>query len=220
MMNHLDHITTEHDAEFANIPDLKWYPAVGKNYRNTRIMIMGTHTSWQGQDENRDTTRQIVFHDEDEHKAFKVTVQMFLEEAGIEYNEQNRHLFWSSVAFNNFLQGAVSAPLDYGQEEVDAMSPASVSAYTATVDVIKPDLVIFWSNDLHKYQLAGERFGEYPEISGKTPRVALGKPPVVGIYHPSLGFSRAKWMEFLKTCEHSKPHVERFLAYLKENAAH
>jgi len=172
-MNTLDYITTEYDAEFAKIPDLKWYPAVGNNYRQTRIMIMGTHTSWQGQDDNRDTTREIVFHDEEEHKPFKVTVQMFLEEAGIEYNEQNRHLFWSSVAFNNFIQGAVSDP-NPPEEDVADMVPASVSAYTATVEVIKPDLVIFWSNDLHKYQLAGERFGEYPEISGKTPRVASG----------------------------------------------
>jgi len=217
-MNTLDYITTEHDAEFAKIPDLKWDPVVGKRYRDTRIMIMGTHTSWEGQDDNRDTSREIVFHDEEEHKPFKVIVQMFLEEAGIEYNEQNRHLFWASVAFNNFLQGAVSDP-NPPEEEVADMVPASVSAYTATVEAIKPDLVIFWSNDLHKYQLAGERFGEYPEISGKTPRVALGKPPIVGIYHPSMGFSREKWMEFLKTCEHSKPHVERFLAYLKEAAS-
>jgi len=221
-MNTLDHITTEHDAEFAKIPDLKWYPAVGNNYRKTRIMIMGTHTSWPGQDDNRDTSRQIVFADnwqDDDYVAFHTTAKMFLEEAGVEYNEQNRHLFWSSVAFNNFLQGAVSHHIHYGQEEVDDMAPASVSAYTATVEVIKPDLVIFWSNDLHKYQLAGERFGEYPEISGKTPRVAFGKPPIIGIYHPSMGFSREKWMEFLKTCEHSKPHVERFLAYLKEAAS-
>jgi len=217
-MNHLDYITTEYDAEFAKIPDLKWDPAVGKNYRQTRMMIMGTHTSWSGQDDNRDTTREIVFHDEEEYKAFKVTVQMFLEEAGLEYNEQNRHLFWSSVAFNNFLQGAVSDNLDYDDKEVDDMAPASASAYLATVEIIKPDLVVFWSNDLEKYQLAGERFGKYPKIGGKAPRVALENPPIVGIFHPAMQFPRSEWMDFLKTCEHSKPHIERFLAYLKKAA--
>lgn len=216
--SHLDHITTEYDAEFAKIPDLKWDPVVGKNYRKTRIMIMGTHTSWEDRDDERDTTRQIVFHDEDEHKAFKVTVQMFLEEAGIEYNEQNRHLFWSSVAFNNFIQGSVS-DRNPPEQEVDDMTPASVSAYTSTVEAIKPDLVIFWSNDLYKYQLAEGEIVEYPEIGRTKPRVALEKPPIVGIYHPAHPFSPPAWMHFLKTCEHTKPHIERFLAYLKETAS-
>lgn len=221
-MNHLDYITIEFDAEFAKIPDLKWDPAVGKNYRQTRMMIMGTHTSWQGQDDNRETTRQIVFAEnwqDDSFVGFSTTAKMFLDEAGIEYNEQNRHLFWSSVAFNNFLQSAVSDYLEYDEKEVADMAPASASAYFATTEVLEPDLVIFWSNNLEKYQLAGERFGEYPKIGGKTPRVALENPPIVGIYHPSMPFSPPEWMNFLKTCEHSKPHIERFLAYLKETAS-
>jgi len=216
-MNTLDHITTEYDAEFAKIPDLKWDPAVGKNYRDTRIMIMGTSTP--ASDEERDTTRHIVFHD-GEHRAFKATSQMFLEEVGIEHNDQNKNLFWSSVAFNNFIQGSVSAqvPTD---DEVASMAPASVSAYKATVEVIKPDLVIFWSNSLHKHQLGGENTKECEKVGNFTPRVALENPPSVGIYHPGMQphFSRSAWMEFLKTCEHSKPHVERFLAYLKESAS-
>ncbi len=218
-----EHITTEYDDRFRSVKELNWDPFVGKAYHKTGILIIGNNTNalenedwgpkWRDYAANhRDVSRILVFDGEmggDQHKPFKVTSEMFLCAAGKESNNHTVAMFWESVAFTNFCQTTV--PEQYAH---CGCNDQSVKALSATIDILKPRLVLVWGTELWEKGLSGYKDRE--KISRDIPRVIDKPTPVVGMKHPSMPFPTAPWLEFLRNEPVSRKPVSDFIEYLKQ----
>ncbi len=228
-MSYEQNMSDKYDSEFSEAIDphgLQWYPWVGKDYHKTGIFILGMSTDtrdggdWTQEIESpltsRDASRVYFdFDNEDEHKPFQSTSEMFLAGAGKEHDERTREIFWSSVAFNNFFQKALE-PGQQVWEVSEELREEGRKAFHATTKIIQPKLVVVWGVETTD-AIGAEKCDEY--INGANPRFSNQMPPIVGIKHPSgtgQGFDSDKWFDFLRSHPISKNPIENFLQHLKQ----
>ena len=222
-MNYAEHITTQYDEGFAKVKMLKWYPWVGKNYAHTEILILGM-IPYTNKKENldkggRDDSRNIVGKFTDgtkrfEHKPHKAMSKMFLTGAGKKHNHSTIKVFWESVAFHNFSQ-----EIGFGRAAKCASKdiPAAREALIEILKILKPKLVIAWSNQvtifLPSYRVC-------TKIGVCRPRVIEPIPsfeqPIMGIRHPSSYFNKTKWLTHLREDPASEKPVKKLLAHLTQ----
>ena len=225
-MTYRDNMTEQYDSQFGAVENLAWYPWVGKNYHKTGIFILGMSTDTRGGGDwtkkpgpsltSRDASRTFFdFDTQGEHKSFEVTSKMFLAGADKEHNNHTREMFWSSVAFNNFLPKAI-APNQRIWDVSEELREEGRKALHATTKIIKPKLVVVWGVETTD-ALDAEKCDE--KINDTRPRFSNQTPPIVGIKHPSgtgRGFDSDKWFEFLRSHPLSKDPIENFLQHLKQ----
>ena len=226
------HMTKKHDAKFkqAKSQGLNWYPWVGKNYHKTKILILGlsTHRDETGDETSEDWTdnyghnasRTFFSFDNNEcygYKPFYTTSKLFLKGAGInELNLATHSAFWESVAFNNYYQIAVRT--SGATPENDDDIEKAKSAFAATVEIIKPELVVVWGVSLVDRMGLPNVKNRKKKVGSTYPRVAAKEgefPCIIGTKHPSWAFPRSQWLNFLRTESHSKIQVKNFITYLK-----
>ena len=245
-MPYKQYMTTEYDEQFQSVPDLKWNPWVGKNYHKTGILILGMSTDardegWkEAADKNANASRQIVawvnsendepfdYESDPRHtRSFKNTTQMFIEAAdGKQNNKENRAAFWELVAFNNFVQDVVKKDTQIWDVDKEIFS-RSYDALTATINIIQPKLILVWGVAvLDRIGVCGTINVEKTngllgsKKNGARPRICAGedgRPPMVGIQHPSalVGANHQKeWLGFLCNEPLSKKPINDFLQHL------
>ena len=237
-MNYKHYSTDEYDGRFEDTDGLHWLPWVGKNYHETRILIIGASTDnrdggdwtkdpkWGG---SQNASRVLVSGVDDKDASafdpecyikkpltsFDATVKMFLPEMDI---KQARQPFWSAVAFNNFCQVTIDK-----REGKCPCQEESVQALQATMKILKPELVIAWTTVIRKWCGFGadEEFDTIAGGEGRTgkPRIAYPtdqSPAVAGILHPSRHINDGKeWSEFLQTNEYTRKPIANFMDYLQ-----
>ena len=214
---------------------IRW---VGKDYQKTGIFVVGMSTDqrdgvdWtQNSNHNlgnpRNASRALAawVNNADEKPfrydggrdgvSFQNTAKIFIEGAKAKYDEHTCAAFWGAVAFNNYYQVVVPGIGDT-PEQPDIEK--SKRALYATIDIIKPNLVLAWMNDLSVLWL-GYRPGD-KKIGRITPHVLEPKQPayfapIVGISHPSR-INRHACLEFLLTDSVSKKPIETLLTHLKQ----
>ena len=217
-------MTKKHDAKFkqAKSQGLNWYPWVGKNYHKTKILILGlsTHRNDKGHDWTKaygHNASRTFFSFDKGHKPFDTTSKLFLEGAGFDdLNLATHSAFWESVAFNNYYQIAVRT--SGATPENDDDIEKAKSAFAATVEIIKPELVVVWGVSLVDRMGLPNVKNRKKKVGSTYPRVAAkeGKLPcIIGTKHPSWAFPRSQWLNFLRTESHSKTQVKNFITYLK-----
>ena len=228
------YMVEDYDSQFKaeKAKGMNWYPWVGKNYKETGILIVGMAAYYKNSssewrkfcDEDHRPNRVLVSvcFEGNSHKPFEVMAKMFIGGAGKNY-EDTRKKFWSSVAFLNFCQKIVKGESGSCKDVENAKT-----ALLAAIRILKPKLVLAWTTQLWNICSGeyrnGERFGH------PIPRAIDGTPPIVGIKHPSRwswpnageearGRKAKEWLEFLRNDLASKEPIEAFLNYLKQQPA-
>ncbi len=238
-MKYAQHMTTEYDARFEAAGDLLWNPWVGRDYHKTGILILGISTDMRGGTEDwtlnlaknglsaRDASRSLVawvhkadetpFQYRDSSKSFKMTAKMFIEGAGAQYDEHTCAVFWELVAFNNYYQVVVAEIGNESKQTTPADKDRAKRALDASIDIIKPTLVLAWTTEIWDLGLAEHEYMTCNEKIGRSwPRFSKLTPPIAGMQHPSRAFSPTAWLEFLRTHPKSKQPVGELLEALKQ----
>ncbi len=236
-------MTDEYDAQFKAVKELKMSPWVGKDYNKTKIFILGESTDdrnnerWdedlgESLERPQDITRSLVpwineasdkpFRDctTKRYVAFRNTVKIFTEGVGADYGEDTCTTFWETVAFNNYYQQVLP---ERGGEPNQSEKEMAKYALEATINIIKPKLVVAWGVRLlcrmglkavKRPKNIGSGNGAYPRVFQRDDGIWI-----VGIQHPSMLMepdSPKAWFDFLCSDEASKKPIGDFVQHLKQ----
>ena len=195
------HDIDKYDQDFEDA-EIRWYPWVGKDYRETEILFLGDRITIEDgddwtQDFGVDPNRELVYENgiksERETGFFARTTQMFLEGASErEFTKEARQIFWESVAFINFCQ----CPVGENETECpDECWDKSYDALNAIFDILTPRLCIVLSTQLGEYGFPN--ITDCEKIDGDIPRYTTPPLLAVGIKCPSTAASRSDWLSYL-----------------------
>ena len=237
-MTYDQHMTTEYDARFKNVKELKWYPWVGKHYHKTGIFVVGTSTDQRdGEDwtqnkkwnlgHPRNASRALVawiskadetpfeYKNSDKRSSFAKMANTFIDHVNAARDSNAYAAFWSAVAFTNFIQVAVKNIGDWPERDIEENSKR---AFYRVCEIIKPKVVLFWENDI-QFLWPGHRHGNQ-KIGRVTPQIVEPEnlsfcPAIVGIGHVSR-MKQSDCRDFLLKEPVSKEPVKNLFAHLKQ----
>lgn len=241
------HMTKKYDTAFAVAKKrgLRWYPWVGKSFRQTGILIIGMITNdrdegWRATAENDPHTSRglVAWMDKDDgvpfdyqptsggkgdnSKSFKQFSQAFAGDACGDDALKSRAALWELVAFNNFVQRVVETGTQPNKFKSNDVKRAR-DALSATIDIIKPRLVLVWSvGVVDRMGIGADTLRELLG-SGKGARARVFKgddafPPTVGIQHPCRWnpINHPEWLNLLHNEPASKEPVKALLKHLSQ----
>lgn len=188
--------TNAYDELFDQINELTWYPWIGSNYTENRLLIVGESHYAQGEDGNidlvcyndflkdRNSTISIVerLMNGSSWNFFQNTYHALLGTENI-----NREAFWSNVAFYNLIQRPM-------QTRKDRPSKADYSCgwdvFYEVLKVIKPSHCIILGSGSAKYL--------YPVMKGKKDIIFADNKCTIEQWHKQIGkyFGKIAHLEY------------------------
>lgn len=192
---------------------VKFYPWIGKNwgvsFGGKLILVLGeSHYCASPADAYPGMTWDIIkdlFDPNSPHEPYKNTYTKFAKALSGKFDRMtiaDKEELWESVAFYNYIQEPLTGPRIAPS---DAQFKASEEAFEEVVDTWQPDVIIAWGHRLYSHLPGwgyqgrnvqgpdGTQFETwvYPLPDGRCAHV-------LGIDHPSVGFTPEYWHFVIK----------------------
>ncbi|MEA2977487.1 MAG: hypothetical protein QOF19_3007 [Alphaproteobacteria bacterium] len=180
-----------------DIRHVHFLPWKGRDYENqsVRILILG-ESHYSSQDESSDFTERLTLQYMNGEWNHRFWTQISQAITGKSAREIDRHKFWNSVAFYNYVQTiGVSQPRE---KPSDALFHESEPAFFEVLDCLRPTHMLAFGFRLWERLPALEdeslsfvcdgqphRYGNY--------RRSWGRVLATAIRHPSSAFSAPQW---------------------------
>ncbi|MCQ2199016.1 MAG: hypothetical protein MJZ19_04765 [Paludibacteraceae bacterium] len=217
------------DADFVKVAGLSWIPWVGDNYENASCKVLLVGESVYATNDNDDTLehydeinsnpdyvreRNVKWWANDEKNVNprpfpKNTMDLLCRENA----QLDKNSFWNGVAFTELIQVAMSNSSD---RPASAQREAGLVALFETIDILKPDYVLFLHNESleDKYMRKVAKtlnldFSECQWIESNNVRNHMRfstykQYKLIAVPHPSRVMTsdklRSDWYEELKRC--------------------
>ncbi len=191
---------------------IKFEPWIGDNYNEgidgKKVLVLGeSHYCASLSDAHPSMTKEVIrdlFDPDSEFENYKNTYTKFAKSITGNFGKmsvEEKATFWHSVAFYNYVQEPISGPR---VAPTEAQFKLSEQAFREVLATLRPDVVIAWGHRLYNHLPGDGHQGAevhgcdgtafetwvYPLGGGKTCKV-------LGIDHPSVGFSPEYWYEVI-----------------------
>ena len=177
--------TDAYNDLFDQISELKWYPWVGSNYQENRLLLIGESHYAQGEDGNIDLDCYNDFLD-DKNSTISIIERLI---AGTKWNffqntyhalvgteNIDKEAFWSNVAFYNLIQRPMQTRDD---------RPSKSDYYTGwdvfyeVLKIVRPSHCVFLGSGSAKYM--------YPVMRGKKDIIFADNRCTIEQWHKQIG---------------------------------
>lgn len=191
---------------------LKFKPWIGDNYQQgingKKVLVLGESHYCASPDEATESITIDVISDlldpSSEFEAYKNTYTKFAKALSGCFGKMNvsdKRTLWHSVAFYNYVQEPITGPRT---SPTEAQFKCSEQAFKEVLEMSNPDVIIAWGHRLYNHLPGygsqgkditgsdGTKFETwlYPLKNGSTARV-------LGIDHPSVGFTPEYWNDVI-----------------------
>jgi hypothetical protein len=181
-----------------------------------KILILGESHYVKSLSENiRSLTNKVIRRYMDKNQKFEGWMNTFtkFEKSFHGYNisQKEEKSFWDHVAFYNYIQEPMKA--DRMRPNKEQFNKA-IEPFFELISALKPDIIIVWGRRLYKklpvsnkLLVNGEKGASLRDVKDKELDTWIytlndnGKEKqihVVGIYHPSAGYSIERWYNIIK----------------------
>jgi hypothetical protein len=211
-------LKNELDREFSKNGFIKFFPYIGKKYKETspKIMVLGeshyigdkSKTDEQIEEDNRDnySTRKVFFYEYLDPEAFGENgthpdpyVRCYRNFAamisGKGYHDSD--YIWDYLSFYNFFQKYIGKGSKGKEYKNDDLIKNSGKAYFEVINILKPDLIIAWGRTLLYYEVPQEDCEYINEKEFFYRYTTIPGTAIWHIPHPSRFFSPPKFHKLL-----------------------
>lgn len=207
------------NVEIANITQLdkiKWFPWVGKNYKNTKLLILGESHYEDGdewQEGNPQTTIQItkkyLMETPGDWKLYKNVERVLINKLNLSFAEKNA--LWNSIIYWNLVQRLLDSRAREDRPTDDDFD-IGWKLFFEVCDIIEPEFCLVLGKSSYGrlgYYLSNSQSDWIKEDSLNFPnekifvlhkKINMHKLTLVFINHPSgsFGFDYSYWHPIVK----------------------